>query len=55
MAAGQGKENRIVNVLRKYIKESKKVRFEEMATLTMWAAEAEKRGLSQSENLLSSI
>jgi glutamine synthetase len=46
MTAGKEKKIAIVNVLRKYIKESKKVRFEGDGYSDEWAAEAEKRGLS---------
>ncbi len=45
---GNGKEKKIaiVNVLRKYIKDSKKVRFEGDGYSEEWEKEAEKRGLS---------
>jgi len=46
MSAGKEKKIAIVNVLRKYIKDSKKVRFEGDGYSDEWAAEAEKRGLS---------
>jgi glutamine synthetase len=46
MNAGKEKKIAIVNVLRKYIKDSKKVRFEGDGYSAEWAAEAEKRGLS---------
>jgi glutamine synthetase len=46
MDAGKEKKIAIVNVLRKYIKESKKVRFEGDGYSDEWAVEAEKRGLS---------
>ncbi|MEP0710694.1 MAG: glutamine synthetase type III, partial [Algoriphagus sp.] len=46
MNAGKEKKIAIVNVLRKYIKESKKVRFEGDGYSDEWAAEAQKRGLS---------
>ena len=46
MAAGKEKKIAIVNVLRKYIKDSKKVRFEGDGYSEAWAKEAEKRGLS---------
>jgi len=46
MNAGKEKKIAIVNVLRKYIKESKKVRFEGDGYSDEWAKEAEKRGLS---------
>ncbi len=44
--AGKEKKIAIVNVLRKYIKESKKVRFEGDGYSEEWANEAAKRGLS---------
>jgi len=44
--AGKEKKIAIVNVLRKYIKESKKVRFEGDGYSEEWEKEAEKRGLS---------
>jgi len=45
---GKGKEKKIaiVNVLRKYIKETKRIRFEGDGYSDEWAEEAEKRGLS---------
>ncbi|MBN7815748.1 glutamine synthetase III family protein [Algoriphagus pacificus] len=46
MSAGKEKKIAIVNVLRKYIKDSKKVRFEGDGYSEAWAKEAEKRGLS---------
>ncbi|WP_339924757.1 glutamine synthetase III [uncultured Cyclobacterium sp.] len=46
IGAGKEKKLAIVNVLRKYIKESKKVRFEGDGYSEEWAQEAEKRGLS---------
>lgn len=46
IGAGKEKKIAIVNVLRKYIKDSKKVRFEGDGYSEEWAAEAEKRGLS---------
>ncbi|UJP63251.1 glutamine synthetase III family protein [Mongoliitalea daihaiensis] len=46
MAAGKEKKIAIVNVLRKYIKDSKKIRFEGDGYSEEWAQEAEKRGLS---------
>src|SRR5690606_11959034 len=46
IAAGNEKKIAIVNVLRKYIAESKKVRFEGDGYSEEWAKEAEKRGLS---------
>ncbi|MBN7812194.1 glutamine synthetase III [Algoriphagus sp. H41] len=46
MNAGKEKKIAIVNVLRKYIKDSKKVRFEGDGYSEEWAKEAEKRGLS---------
>ncbi|OOG78310.1 glutamine synthetase III [Algoriphagus sp. A40] len=46
MNAGKEKKIAIVNVLRKYIKDSKKVRFEGDGYSAEWAKEAEKRGLS---------
>ncbi|MFC3880689.1 glutamine synthetase III [Algoriphagus namhaensis] len=46
LAKGKEKKIAIVDVLRKYIKESKKVRFEGDGYSEEWAAEAKKRGLS---------
>jgi glutamine synthetase len=46
MSDGKEKKIAIVNVLRKYIKDSKKVRFEGDGYSEEWANEAEKRGLS---------
>ncbi len=46
MSAGKEKKIAIVNVLRKYIKDSKKIRFEGDGYSEEWAKEAEKRGLS---------
>lgn len=46
MNAGKEKKIAIVNVLRKYIKDSKKVRFEGDGYSEEWANEASKRGLS---------
>lgn len=46
MNAGKEKKIAIVNVLRKYIKDSKKVRFEGDGYSEEWANEAAKRGLS---------
>jgi glutamine synthetase len=46
MNAGKEKKIAIVNVLRKYIKDSKKVRFEGDGYSEEWAKEAEKRGLA---------
>ncbi len=46
MNAGKEKKIAIVNVLRKYIKDSKKVRFEGDGYSDEWTAEAKKRGLS---------
>ncbi len=46
ISAGKEKKIAIVNVLRKYIKDSKKVRFEGDGYSDEWTAEAEKRGLS---------
>jgi len=43
---GKKKEVAIVDVLRKYIKESKKIRFEGNGYSDEWVKEAEKRGLS---------
>jgi glutamine synthetase len=45
-ASGKEKKIAIVNVLRRYIKDSKKVRFEGDGYSEEWAQEAEKRGLS---------
>jgi glutamine synthetase len=44
--AGKEKKIAIVDVLRKYIKESKKIRFEGDGYSDEWAKEAQKRGLS---------
>lgn len=46
MSGGKEKKIAIVNVLRKYIKDSKKIRFEGDGYSEEWAKEAEKRGLS---------
>ncbi|WP_373494191.1 glutamine synthetase III [Aquiflexum sp.] len=46
ISSGKEKKIAIVNVLRKYIKDSKKVRFEGDGYSDEWATEAEKRGLS---------
>jgi glutamine synthetase len=46
ITAGKEKKIAIVNVLRKYIKDSKKIRFEGDGYSEEWAKEAEKRGLS---------
>ncbi|PRY88524.1 glutamine synthetase III [Mongoliibacter ruber] len=46
ISAGKEKKIAVVNVLRKYIKDSKKIRFEGDGYSDEWAAEAEKRGLS---------
>ena len=46
MEAGKEKKIAIVDVLRKYIKESKKIRFEGDGYSEEWAKEANKRGLS---------
>lgn len=46
ISAGKEKKIAIVNVLRKYIKDSKKIRFEGDGYSEEWANEAEKRGLS---------
>lgn len=46
MAAGKEKKLAVVDVLRKYIKESKKIRFEGDGYSEDWSKEAEKRGLS---------
>lgn len=46
ISSGKEKKIAIVNVLRKYIKESKKIRFEGDGYSEEWATEAEKRGLS---------
>ncbi len=46
MNAGKEKKIAIVNVLRKYIKDSKKIRFEGDGYSDEWAKEAAKRGLS---------
>ena len=46
MEAGKEKKIAIVDVLRKYIKDSKKIRFEGDGYSEEWAKEAQKRGLS---------
>jgi glutamine synthetase len=46
VATGKEKKIAIVHVLRKYIKDSKKIRFEGDGYSEEWAKEAEKRGLS---------
>jgi glutamine synthetase len=46
MEAGKEKKIAIVDVLRKYIKDSKKIRFEGDGYSEDWAKEAQKRGLS---------
>lgn len=46
ISGGKEKKIAIVNVLRKYIKDSKKIRFEGDGYSEEWANEAEKRGLS---------
>ncbi|RZS96347.1 glutamine synthetase [Cecembia calidifontis] len=46
MAGGKEKKIAIVNVLRRYIKDSKKIRFEGDGYSEEWANEAAKRGLS---------
>ncbi len=48
---GEEKRLAIVNVLRKYIKESKSVRFEGDGYSDEWVKEAEKRGLSNVKNM----
>ncbi|MBL7871298.1 MAG: glutamine synthetase III [Cyclobacteriaceae bacterium] len=48
---GEEKRLAIVNVLRKYIKESKAVRFEGDGYSEEWVKEAEKRGLSNVKNM----
>ncbi|TFV94145.1 glutamine synthetase type III [Algoriphagus kandeliae] len=50
MDAGHEKKIAIVNVLRKYIKESKKIRFEGDGYSEEWEKEAAKRGLSNLKN-----
>lgn len=49
--AGTEKRLAIVNVLRKYIKESKSIRFEGDGYSEEWKKEAEKRGLSNIRNM----
>jgi glutamine synthetase len=51
IAKGTEKRVAIVNVLRKYIKESKAVRFEGDGYSDEWVAEAKKRGLSNTKNM----
>lgn len=46
MAAGKEKKIAVVNVLRKFIKDSKKIRFEGDGYSEEWEKEAEKRGLT---------
>jgi glutamine synthetase len=46
MAAGKSQDEAILTVLAKYIKESKKIRFEGNGYSDEWKAEAEKRGLN---------
>lgn len=48
---GEEKRMAIVNVLRKYIKESKSIRFEGDGYSEEWVKEAEKRGLSNIKNM----
>ena len=48
---GEEKRMAIVNVLRKYIKESKAIRFEGDGYSDEWVKEAEKRGLSNIKNM----
>jgi len=48
---GEEKRMAIVNVLRKYIKESKAIRFEGDGYSEEWVKEAEKRGLSNIKNM----
>lgn len=55
MTAGKEKKIAIVNVLRKYIKDSKKVRFEGDGYSDEWAAEAQKRGLSNLKSTPSAL
>ncbi len=55
MNAGKEKKIAIVNVLRKYIKDSKKVRFEGDGYSEEWATEAEKRGLSNLKSTPSAL
>ncbi|WKV11972.1 glutamine synthetase III family protein [Marivirga harenae] len=50
MGKGTDKKIAIVNILRKYIKESKKVRFEGDGYSDDWEKEAEKRGLPNVKN-----
>ncbi|MGM0582308.1 MAG: glutamine synthetase III [Bacteroidota bacterium] len=50
MQKGTDKKIAIVNILRKYIKESKKVRFEGDGYSEDWEKEAEKRGLANVKN-----
>ena len=50
IAKGERKEIAIINVLRKYIKESKAIRFEGNGYSDEWVAEAAKRGLSNVKN-----
>lgn len=50
LAKGQKKEVAIINVLRDYIKESKRIRFEGNGYSDEWVKEAEKRGLKNVPN-----
>jgi len=50
MAKGTDKKIAIVNILRQYIKDSKKVRFEGDGYSEDWAKEAKKRGLANVKN-----
>lgn len=50
IAGGEKKEVAMVNVLRRYITESKNIRFEGNGYSDEWKAEAEKRGLSNITN-----
>lgn len=55
MEKGTEKRLAIVNVLRRYIKESKTIRFEGDGYSDEWVKEAEKRGLSNLKNMPSAI
>lgn len=52
---GEEKRMAVVNVLRKYIKESKSIRFEGDGYSEEWVKEAEKRGLSNVKNTVRAL
>src|SRR5690606_5139434 len=55
MEKGTEKRLAIVNILRKYIKESKAIRFEGDGYSEAWVKEAAKRGLSNRKNAVEAI